>query len=68
MAIRVLDEQLPPLNRTEAAVKLLSGWAIEAEQLTDAEVELNVAVLRAIDRDRLSERKLFTEILDEHPR
>ena len=68
MAVRVLDEQLPPLNRTEAAVKLLSGWAIEAEQLTDAEVESNVAVLRAIDRDRLSERKLFTEILDEHPR
>jgi hypothetical protein len=59
---------LPPEDRHSAAVAMLERWAREAENLSDQEAAENAAVLRAIDEDRLSDRKLFTDILKDAPK
>lgn len=42
---------------------MLLRWAQEDEALTDAEAAENEEILRAIDADRLSDRKLFEHFL-----
>lgn len=60
-AIELLDRHLPDSKQAKAAAMLLR-WADEAEALSDVEAEANAAVLRSIDEDRLSERKLFEDL------
>ncbi|MCE9534273.1 MAG: hypothetical protein K8T89_24605 [Planctomycetes bacterium] len=61
-----LPEEKPPLSaKTLAAIAMLKAWAKEAEEMTDEESAENEAILRAIDENRLSDRKLFTEILSD---
>jgi hypothetical protein len=55
-------------DRRSAAVAMLERWARDAENLSDQEAAENTAVLRAIDEDRLSDRKLFTDILKDTPK
>jgi hypothetical protein len=43
-------------------LELLKSWRLEAQMMDEAEMQSNEAVLRAIDEDRLSDRKLFTEL------
>jgi hypothetical protein len=64
VALRVLDEHLPPAldARRAAAVSLLLGWAREDEALSAAELAANAEVLKAVDADRPSYRKLFTDL------
>ncbi len=64
VAIGVLDQHLPPVldARQAAAVALLRGWAKEDESLTAEELAANADVLRAVDDDRPSERKLFINL------
>lgn len=62
-AVQLLEENLPPTGRNVAAVQMLLAWAKEDESMTDAESAENEAILRAIDEDRLSDRKLFTHLL-----
>ena len=69
VALRVLDEHLPPAldARRAAAVSLLRGWAKEDESLSPAELAANLEVLKAVDEDRPSNRKLFTDLVGESP-
>ncbi|MCI0377157.1 MAG: membrane protein insertion efficiency factor YidD [Gemmataceae bacterium] len=46
---------------------VLYQWQAEDEAQTEKESAANEAVLRAIDEDRLSNRKLFNEILEDSP-
>lgn len=65
VALRLLDEHLPPPldARRAAAIALLRQWMEEDEALTPEEEAANAEVLRALDEDRPSYRKLFTDIL-----
>lgn len=51
--------------RRAAAVALLEGWAKQDESLSAQELAGNAAVLKAVDDDRPSFRKLFTGLLEE---
>ena len=62
-AVRLLDQHLPQAEPKRAAAQMLLNWAEEAEALTDAESAENEQILRAIDADRLSDRKLFTHLI-----
>jgi hypothetical protein len=63
LAIQVLDQHLPPVGRHAAAIALLQQWSAEDEAMTDEECAQNAAVLRALDDDRPSNRKLFPDLL-----
>jgi len=65
VALRLLNEHLPPSSeeRRAAAVAMLDRWAEEDAALSAAEAAENAEVLRALDADRPSHRKLFTEVL-----
>ena len=54
------DHSTPEPNM--AAIRLLRRWAVEDAAMTDAESAENEAILRAIDEDRLSDRKLFAHL------
>jgi hypothetical protein len=65
VALRVLDEHLPPAfeARRAAAISLLRDWAKEDESLSAEELAGNLELLKAVDEDRPSYRKLFTDLL-----
>ena len=65
VALRLLEEHLPPPldARRAAALALLHQWMEEDAALSPEEEAENREVLRALDEDRPSYRKLFTEIL-----
>jgi hypothetical protein len=70
VALRLLDQQLPPPldERRAAAVALLHRWQEEDAALSPEEAATNADVLRALDADRASYRKLFTDLLkDDSP-
>jgi len=56
-----LPASFVPANKT--AARMLLRWPQEDEALTDAKSAQNEAILRAIDADRLSDRKLFDVLL-----
>lgn len=62
VTLKMLDEHLPSANR-QAAIAMLQKWVTEDEMLTDEQLAANAAVLRAFDADRLSDRKLFADVL-----
>lgn len=66
VALRVLDEHLPPAldSRKAAAISLLRTWAEQDETLAPEELAANAEVLRALDEDRPSYRKLFPDLLE----
>ena len=65
VAMHLLEEHLPPPldARRAAALALLHQWMEEDAALSPEEEAENREVLRALDEDRPSYRKLFTEIL-----
>lgn len=67
VALRVLDQHLPAAleARRAAAVSLLRGWAEEDESLSGEEMAANAEVLRALDEDRPSYRKLFADLVED---
>jgi hypothetical protein len=70
LALRILDEHLPPPAdaRRAAALALLQQWMEEDAALTPEEEAANVEVLRCLDEDRPSYRKLFGDILKDVPK
>jgi hypothetical protein len=64
IAEQLLDRSLPASTSLESKLSLLAKWKQEAEQMDEAEMESNEAVLRAIDENRLSDRKLFADLFD----
>jgi hypothetical protein len=68
VALRLLDEYLPPLDdRRSAALAMLNRWMEEDASLSPEEAAANATVLRALDEDRPSYRKLFTDLLKDDP-
>lgn len=67
VAVQLLDKHLPALNRQDAAVAMLQQWQAEDAAMTAEDAAGNATILRAIDADRLSDRKLFTDVLNEGP-
>lgn len=65
VTLRLLGEHLPPAldARRAAAIALLHQWMEEDAALSPKEEAENREVLRALDEDRPSYRKLFTGIL-----
>jgi hypothetical protein len=61
VTLELLDRHLPAADRRAALIALLQQWQVEDQALTEAEAAANRSVLRAIDEDRLSDRKLFTD-------
>ncbi len=60
---------MPPQDeRRAAAVAMLNRWAEEDAKLPQEAAEANAAVLRALDEDRPSYRKLFADALKDEPR
>ena len=70
VAMQLLAEHLPPPldERRDAAVAMLNRWGEEDAKLPPEEAAANTAVLRALDEDRPSYRKLFADILKDEPR
>ncbi len=70
VALRLLDEHLPPPldARRAAAIAMLHQWMEEDAAMSPEEEAANVEVLRALDADRPSYRKLFTDILKDLPK
>ena len=70
VTMQLLDQHLPqPLDdRRAAAIAMLQHWMEEDAALSDEELRENQNLLRLIDEDRPSYRKLFTEVLkDQQP-
>jgi hypothetical protein len=67
VTLRLLDEHLPPMDQSTGFLALLQQWQAEEAAMSDEEKASNAEVLRAIDDDRLSNRKLFTTILKDDP-
>ena len=61
--VQLLNENLPTTESNVAAAQMLLGWAKEDERMSDDDSAANERILRAIDEDRLSDRKLFTDLL-----
>jgi hypothetical protein len=70
VTLQLLEKHLPPVeeDRQAALLALLKQWEVEDANLSPEEEAENEAVLRAIDEDRLSDRKLFTDILKDSPK
>lgn len=56
-ARRVLDKYLPPKDQRAEAVRLVQSWLDEGDG--QEQQETGDYLVRALDEDRLSERKLF---------
>ena len=67
LTLKLLDEHLPGADRRLALIAMLHQWKADDDVMTDEESAANADVLRAIDEDRLSDRKLFTDILKDGP-
>ncbi len=67
VALHLLDLHLPPPldARRTAAIAMLEQWAQEDARLSPEETAANAALLRLLDEDRPSYRKLFTDVLKE---
>jgi uncharacterized protein (DUF1778 family) len=61
--VQLLDENLPPTDTKRTAAQMLLAWAKEVEAMTDAESAEKERILRALDNDRLSDRKLFSHLV-----
>jgi hypothetical protein len=62
--LKLLDRHLPAADRRAGLISMLQQWAKEDAAMTPEEAAANAEVLRAIDEDRLSDRKLFTEVVN----
>jgi predicted ATPase len=69
VALHLLAEHLPPLDaRRAAAIALLHQWMEEDAAMSEEELAENAEVLRCLDEDRPSYRKLFADILKDAPK
>ncbi len=62
-ALQLLDKHLPPLDRQQAAaLAMLQRWVEDDATLSPEEAAANAGILRALDADRPSHRKLFGDL------
>jgi len=60
-ALRLLKDHVPSVDRREELVALLQSWIDDAD--AEGQQETGEYLVRALDEDRLSARKLFPEEL-----
>ncbi len=60
-ALQLLDERLPPRDRATEVVELLQSWIDEDD--SEEQKETGEYLVRALDEDRTSDRKLFPQEL-----
>jgi hypothetical protein len=66
VALQLLDQHLPPVwdeQRRAAAIAMLRQWREEDAAMSPEEAAENADLLRSLDEDRPSHRKLFTDLL-----
>lgn len=68
VTLKLLEQHLPSPDRGAGLQQLFAQWQAEDEAMTEEEMAENLDVLRAIDEDRPSYRKLFTDILRDESR
>jgi hypothetical protein len=61
-AVRLLDQCLPPSDRAAAVEALVQSWIQEGDEQEQAET--GAYLIRALDEDRMSDRKLFPPELE----
>ena len=61
-AIRILDQYLPPPDAGAAAVALLQSWIDDPD--AEEQKQTGDYLVRALDEDRLADRKLFPPELE----
>jgi hypothetical protein len=61
LAMRLLEQHLPPAERRAELVTLLQSW-IDADNVAEQQ-ETGEYLIRVLDEDRLSNRKLFPQEL-----
>ena len=61
LTLRLLDECLPPKDRATEVVDLLQSWIDEDD--SEEQKETGEYLVRALDEDRTSDRKLFPQEL-----
>jgi hypothetical protein len=61
-ALRLLNQHLPPGDRRAAVLALLRSWVDEGD--ADEQKQTGDYLVRALDEDRLSDRKLFPPELE----
>ena len=68
VALQLLTQHLPPPvnERRAAAVAMLHRWMEEDESLAPDEEAANLDLLRNLDADRPSHRKLFNDFLKDN--
>ena len=67
-ALQTLEQHLPATSdRQAAALAMLEKWHAEDAAIAPEEAAANEAILRALDEDRFSFRRLFTDVLKETP-
>ncbi len=57
LALQILESQIRPKNRREAATAILEAWMKEEDAAE--QVETGEYLVKALDEDRLSDRRLF---------
>ncbi len=60
-ALQLLDERLPPRDRATELVDLLQSWIDEDD--SEEQKETGEYLVRVLDEDRMSARKLFPQEL-----
>ena len=71
VVLQLLEQHLPNVmtdERRVATIAMLHRWMEEDAALTPEEEAANAEVLRTLDKDRPSHRKLFTDILKDEPK
>jgi|GEM_PF-3440034 len=68
LAVELLEQSLPiSTNSTKAksTSEMILGWVAQDEMMSDDDISRHRSVLKAIDEDRSSDRKLFAKVLAE---
>jgi hypothetical protein len=62
VALQVLEKHLPPKDRRSEALRVLLAWLQEGD--SGEQPETGEDLLKALDQDRLSDRRLFPPELE----
>jgi hypothetical protein len=61
--VRILEQHLPPKKKQTELVQLLQSWIDAAAADASEQEETGEYLIRSLDEDRLSDRKLFPDEL-----
>jgi len=65
LAVELLEQSLPISTKAKSTSEMILGWVAQDEMMSDDDITRHRSVLKAIDEDRSSDRKLFAKVLAE---